>query len=397
MLEIQGKFNTAKVFTDDIETEAYTQLLNMMCQCWAKDMQIRVMPDVHAGKGCTVGTTMTIKDKIVPNLVGVDIGCGMLVAKIKDRSINFDKLDKIIRERIPSGKCHRDSSHSMAKDFPIEELIAYKNKAIEHSEILSLGSLGGGNHFIEVDKDEHGDLYIVIHSGSRHLGLATCGYWQNVAIKECNDSTQARGAIIAKLKAEGRENEIEAALKNVDHFPTPKDLAYVSGESFNGYLHDMDIVQNFATLNREAMLYEIVRGLRLHVIDKFTTIHNYIDIKNMILRKGAVSAQAGERLIIPMNMRDGSLICTGKGNPDWNFSAPHGAGRKMSRSKAKESIDLAAYQKSMSGIYTTCVNKSTIDESPMAYKPMKSILENIGDTADVTNIIKPVYNFKASE
>lgn len=397
MLEIQGKFNTAKVFTDDIEPEAYTQLLNMMCQCWAKDMQIRVMPDVHAGKGCTVGTTMTIKDKIVPNLVGVDIGCGMLVAKIKDRSINFDKLDKIIRERIPSGKEHRDSTHSMAKDFPIEELIAYKNKAIEHSEIKSIGSLGSGNHFLEVNKDEHGDLYIVIHSGSRHLGLATCNYWQNVAVKECNDSTQARGAIIAKLKAEGRENEIEAALKNVDHFPTPKELAYVSGESFNGYLHDMDIVQNFATLNREAMLNEIVRGLRLHVIDKFTTIHNYIDIKNMILRKGAVSAQAGERLIIPMNMRDGSLICVGKGNPDWNFSAPHGAGRKMSRSKAKESIDLAAYQKSMSGIYTTCVNKSTLDESPMAYKPMKSILENIGDSVDVTSIIKPVYNFKASD
>lgn len=397
MIEIQGKFNTAKVFTNDIEPAAYTQILNMMCQCWTKGMNVRIMPDVHAGAGCTVGTTMTITDKIVPNLVGVDIGCGMLVSKIKDRSINFDKLDKLIRDKIPSGKAHRESKHSFAKDFPIEDLIAYKNNAIEYTELLSMGSLGGGNHFIEVDKDEHGDLYIVIHSGSRHLGLATCKYWQDVAIKECNDLTQQRGAVIAKLKAEGRDAEIEATLANIEHYPTPKELAYVSGESFNGYLHDMEIVQNFATLNREAMMQEIIRGLHLAEVDTFCTIHNYIDIKNMILRKGSVSAQEGERLIIPMNMRDGSLICVGKGNPDWNFSAPHGAGRKMSRSEAKAKIDLAAYEKTMSGIYTTCVNKSTIDESPMAYKPMKSILTNIEDTVTVSSIIKPVYNFKASE
>ena len=398
MLEIQGKFNTAKIFTDDIEPDAYAQILNMMCQCWAKDMSVRIMPDVHAGAGCTVGTTMTIKDKIVPNLVGVDIGCGMLVTKIKDRSINFDKLDKLIRERIPTGKEHHESKISSAKNFPIEDLIAYKNGGVSYDELKSLGSLGGGNHFIEIDKDEHSNLYIVIHSGSRHLGLATCKYWQNVAINDCNNLTQERGTIIAKYKAQGKDDVfIKNAMKDLDHFPTSKELAYVSGESFNGYLHDMAIVQDFAVLNREAMMQEIIKGLRLKEVDTFCTIHNYIDIKNMILRKGAVSAQAGERLIIPMNMRDGSLICTGKGNPDWNFSAPHGAGRKMSRSEAKAKIDLGAYQRAMKDVYTTCVNKSTIDESPMAYKPMKSILSNITDTVDVTNIIKPVYNFKAAE
>jgi len=397
MIDIQGKFNTAKVFSDNIDPDAYTQLLNMMCQCWAKDMQVRIMPDVHAGKGCTVGTTMTIKDKIVPNLVGVDIGCSILVAKLKDRSVDFDKLDKVIRERIPSGQRHRDSKHSMAKDFPIEDMIVYKEGKMAYTELLSIGSLGGGNHFIELDKDSHGNLYIVIHSGSRHLGVSTCDYWQDIAIKECADLTQQRGAVIAKLKQEGRDEDIPAALAAIPHFPPPKDLAYLTGKSFDGYLHDMAIAQNFAMVNREAILEEIVRGLRLHVIDKFCTMHNYIDMKHMILRKGAVSAQEGERLIIPMNMRDGALICTGKGNSDWNFSAPHGAGRKMSRSHAKESISLEAYQKSMRGIYSTCVNKSTLDESPMAYKPAKEIIENIKDTCDIVETIKPVYNFKASE
>jgi RNA-splicing ligase RtcB len=340
---------------------------------------------------------MTIKDNVVPNLVGVDIGCCMLVAKLKDRSVDFDKLDKAIRERIPSGKSHRESKHSMAKDFPIEDMIVYKEGKMEYTELLSIGSLGGGNHFIELDKDSHGNLYVVIHSGSRHLGLATCDYWQGIAIDECNDLTQQRGAIIAKYKSEGREDELPAALASIPHFPPPKELSYLTGKSFDGYLHDMALAQEFATRNREAMLEEIVRALRLHVVDKFCTLHNYIDLKHMILRKGSVSAQEGERLIVPLNMRDGSLICTGKGNADWNFSAPHGAGRKMSRSKAKESISLEAYQKAMRGIYTTCVNKSTLDESPMAYKPSKEIIENIKDSCDVVDTIKPVYNFKASD
>lgn len=397
MIEIQGKFNAAKMFTDNIEPEAYTQLLNMMCQCWAKDMQVRIMPDVHAGKGCTVGTTMTIKDKVVPNLVGVDISCGMLVAKLKERSVDFDKLDKAIRERIPSGKYHRESKHSMAKDFPIEDMIVYKEGKMEYTELLSIGSLGSGNHFCECDKDSHGNLYIVIHSGSRHLGVATCEYWQNVAINECNVLTQERGSIIAKCKADGRESDIDKELKDISHYPTQKELAYLCGSSFDGYLHDMKIAQMFAKLNREAMLDEIVRGLRLHITDQFCTLHNYLDMDNMILRKGAVSAQKGERLIIPLSMRDGALICLGKGNPDWNFSAPHGAGRRMSRAKAKESISLDAYKKSMHGIYSTCIGKGTLDESPMAYKSPKDIIDNIGDTCDIIENIKPVYNFKASE
>lgn len=397
MIEIPGKFNTAKVFTDNIEPEAYMQLLNMMCQCWAKDMQVRIMPDVHAGKGCTVGTTMTIKDKVVPNLVGVDISCGMLVAKIKERSVDFDKLDKVIRERIPYGKKHREHKHAFAKNVPIEDMIAYKNGGVEYTELLSIGSLGSGNHFCECDKDSHGNLYIVIHSGSRNLGVATCEYWQNVAINECNVLTQERGSIIAKGKADGRESDIDKELKDISHYPTPKDLAYLCGSSFDGYLHDMKIAQLFAKLNREAMLDEIVRGLRLHITDQFCTLHNYLDMDNMILRKGAVSAQKGERLIIPLSMRDGALICLGKGNSDWNFSAPHGAGRRMSRAKAKESISLDAYKKSMHGIYSTCIGKGTLDESPMAYKSPKDIIDNIGDTCDIIENIKPVYNFKASE
>ena len=276
-------------------------------------------------------------------------------------------------------------------------MIAYKNGGVEYTELLSIGSLGSGNHFCECDKDSHGNLYIVIHSGSRHLGVATCEYWQNIAINECNVLTQERGSIIAKCKADGRESDIDKELKDISHYQTPKDLAYLCGSSFDGYLHDMKIAQLFAKINREAMLDEIVRGLRLHITDQFCTLHNYLDMDNMILRKGAVSAQNGERLIIPLSMRDGALICLGKGNADWNFSAPHGAGRRMSRAKAKESISLDAYKKSMHGIYSTCIGKGTLDESPMAYKSPKDIIDNIGDTCDIIENIKPVYNFKASE
>lgn len=392
MIEIQGKYNTAKVFCDIPESAAYAQILNMMCQCWSADMQVRIMPDVHAGKGCTVGTTMTIKDKIVPNLVGVDVGCGMLVAKIKDPFIEFGKLDKVIHEKIPSGKNHRKDKHPLARQFSLDDLIA----DVKPDELLSIGSLGGGNHFIEVDRDDDGFFYVVIHSGSRHLGVAVCDYWQHKAIEECKTRTDERGAIIAKLKSEGRETEIEHALQNIEHFSTPPALAYLQGESFDGYLHDMAIAQEFAVLNREAMMSEIVKNMGFHVIDKFCTIHNYIDLDRMILRKGSVSAQAGERLIIPMNMRDGALICVGKGNPDWNYSAPHGAGRIMSRSVAKDTVSMEEYKKSMEGIYTTCVNAGTKDESPMAYKPMQEIIDNIGDTVDIEKIIKPVYNFKAA-
>lgn len=395
MLEIQGKYNTAKVFTDNIDNAAYSQILNMMCQCWARDVKVAIMPDVHAGKDCTVGTTMTIKDKVVPNLVGVDIGCGMLVAKLKDKFIEFGKLDKVIKEKIPSGKEHRTNRHRFGNEFDekFEELIA----DVKREELLSIGSLGGGNHFIEVDKDDDGAFYIVIHSGSRHLGVAVCEYWQNRAIKECSDLTALRGAEITKFKAQGKtDTEIKELMKDYDHFSVPKNLSYLRGESMDGYLHDMAIVQQFAVMNRAAMLDVIVKEMGFKVVEKFETIHNYIDLKNMILRKGSISAQEGERVIIPMNMRDGSLICVGKGNPDWNYSAPHGAGRLMTRADAKNSISMKDYKEAMKGIFTSCVSSATIDESPMAYKPMEEIIANVQDTVSIEKIIKPVYNFKAA-
>jgi len=268
---------------------------------------------------------------------------------------------------------------------------------VRREELNSIGSLGGGNHFIEVDQDDDGNYYIVIHSGSRHLGVAVCEYWQNIAIKECEQKTQERGAIVAKYKEQGKTDaEIAELMKDYDHFSVPKVLAYLSGESFNGYLHDMAIVQEFAMQNRAAMLNEIVKGMGWKIQEQFTTVHNYIDLKNMILRKGSISAQAGERVIIPMNMRDGSLICIGKGNPEWNYSAPHGAGRLMSRADAKNSISMKDYKEAMKGIYTTCVSNATVDESPMAYKPMEEIIQNIEPTCEIEKIIKPVYNFKAA-
>ena len=395
MLEIQGKYNTAKVFTDNVDAAAYSQILNMMCQCWARDVKVAIMPDVHAGKDCTVGTTMTIKDKVVPNLVGVDIGCGMLVAKLKDKFIEFGKLDKVIKEKIPSGKEHRTNRHRFGNEFDekFEELIA----DVKREELLSIGSLGGGNHFIEVDKDNEGAFYIVIHSGSRHLGVAVCEYWQNRAIKECSDLTALRGAEITKFKAQGKTDaEIKELMKDYDHFSVPKNLSYLRGESMEGYLHDMAIVQQFAVMNRAAMLDVIVKEMSFKVVEKFETIHNYIDLKNMILRKGSISAQEGERVIIPMNMRDGSLICIGKGNTDWNYSAPHGAGRLMTRADAKSTISMKDYKEAMKGIFTSCVSSATIDESPMAYKPMEEIIANVQDTVSIEKIIKPVYNFKAA-
>ena len=358
MLDIQGKYNTAKVFTDNVDSVAYSQILNMMCQIWAKDVNVRIMPDCHAGKGATVGTTMTIKDKVVPNLVGCDIGCGMLVAKLKVKYMEFGKLDKVIQQKIPSGKNKREHKHRYANNFSLDDLIAN----VRGEELLAIGSLGNGNHFIEVDKDDEGNYYLVIHSGSRHLGVAVCEYWQNVAIKECKELTDIRGAEIAKYKAQGKtEAEIKELMKDYDHFSVPKELSYLKGESLEGYLHDMQIVQEFAMQNRAAMLDVIVKEMGWKVVEQFTTVHNYIDMKSMILRKGAISANAGERVIIPMNMRDGSLICVGKGNPDWNYSAPHGAGRIMNRSTAKNTISMEDYKKAMEGIHSISVNANTIE------------------------------------
>ena len=400
MIELKGKYASCKVFTEVIDQNAISQLINLLNQPMAEGQTIRVMPDVHAGAGCTIGTTMTITDKVVPNLVGVDIGCAIEVIKIKERHIELQKLDKLIYEKIPSGFNVRKTAHRFNDQIDLRSLYCYDQ--INHDRaILSLGSLGGGNHFIEANKGEDGSIYIVIHSGSRHLGVETATYYQNEAYRRLNGSSKKDiDALVARLKADGREKNIHSEitkLKNTKHTDVPKELAYCEGELFEQYIHDMKIVQQFAMLNRKAMMDEIIKGMKLHVVEQFTTIHNYIDTDNMILRKGAVSAQPGEKLIIPINMRDGSLICVGKGNPDWNWSAPHGAGRLMSRAAAKESFTVSEFKKQMNGIYTTSVGSATLDECPMAYKSMSDIVDNIGDTAEIVEIIKPIYNFKAGD
>ena len=400
MLELNGKYNTAKVYTDIIEQEAISQIINMCNQTAFKDSRVRIMPDVHAGKGCTIGTTMTIHDKIVPNLVGVDIGCGMEVAWLGKININFTKLDNVIKTYVPSGFNIRKTVSPVAHKIDLKQLRCYDAiKDREERALLSIGSLGGGNHFIEVDRADNGDMYLVIHSGSRHLGVAVATYYQKAAYSDLSKrfNRNAQNEVINRLKAEGRVQDIQAELKKLTAFSVPEEFAYCEGQLFDDYVHDMKIVQQYAVLNRQVILAEICLNMGLSYGDTFTTIHNYLDTENMILRKGAVSAQKGEKLIIPINMRDGSLICTGKGNPDWNYSAPHGAGRLMSRARAKAEISLEEFENSMQGIFTTSVGTGTIDESPMAYKSINDILDNIDDTVTVDEIIKPVYNFKASE
>lgn len=403
---VEGKHNTAKVFTDVVDEKSLQQIKTLCDQEFTSGARIRLMPDVHAGAGCTIGTTMTIKDKIVPNLVGVDIGCGMetlMIHKDSEAAQKFDpaQLDMIIRKNIPCGFDIRKFEHQYVAEVEWDNIKGIYNK---HRAQLSLGTLGGGNHFIEADKDEEGNLYIVVHSGSRHAGLEIAEYYQEMAWRQLNGKTKADlDAMISQLKAEGRETEIEAKRVEMNaqiKTQIPKDLAYVSGYLFDDYINDMRIMQHFAMLNRKAMINTISIGLHLkkeEIVDQFTTIHNYIDTENMILRKGAVSAQKGEKLLIPINMRDGSLICLGKGNEDWNCSAPHGAGRVMSRMKAKKELSMEEFKAEMSGIYSTTVTKETLDEAPMAYKTMDDIVANIGPTADILNVIKPIYNFKAAE
>ena len=400
MIGLNGKYNSATVYTDLIDQGAVSQIIELCDQPMSEGARIRIMPDVHAGAGCTIGTTMTITDKVVPNIVGVDIGCGMETVKLKEKHIELQKLDKLIYEKIPSGFAVRQKVHRYAEKIDLTELYCYDRINADRA-LASIGTLGGGNHFIEADKGEDGSIYIVIHSGSRHLGVETAKYYQKEAYRRLNKcSDKEVSELIGRLKAEGRQKQIKAELKKLENTKTtsvPKHLAYCEGELFEQYIHDMKIVQQFAMLNRQAMMDEIIKGMHLHVTEQFTTIHNYIDTDNMILRKGAVSAQAGEKLLIPINMRDGSLICIGKGNPEWNFSAPHGAGRLFSRSQAKQSFTVSEFKKQMQGIYTTSVNEQTLDECPMAYKSFDDIADNIGDTADIIEVIKPIYNFKAGE
>ena len=400
MIEVTGRFNSAKIYTDVVDEASISQVIALCNQEFSAGSRIRLMPDIHAGAGCTIGTTMTITDKVVPNLVGVDIGCGMETIRVRETHLEMQRLDKLIYEKIPSGFKIRDKSHRYAGQVDLEDLFCAKHVDLLRAE-KSVGTLGGGNHFIEVDRDEEGNLYVVVHSGSRHLGKEVASYYQEEGFKILNRTDdKSIQQVIQELKDAGRQKEIQKELKrlkNLKQTEIPRQLAYVSGELFDQYIHDMKLVQRFAALNRQAMIDEIVKGMKLHVEEQFTTVHNYIDTDSMILRKGAVSAKAGEQLLIPINMRDGSLICVGKGNEDWNCSAPHGAGRLMSRAQAKQSFTVSDFKKQMSEVYTTSVNSSTLDECPMAYKDMSDIVENIGPTAEIVKIIKPVYNFKAGE
>ncbi|MBR2257937.1 MAG: RtcB family protein [Blautia sp.] len=400
MIEIRGKYNTAVCYTDILEEVARQQLQDMCNQRLFAGSKIRIMPDVHAGTGCTIGTTMTITDKAAPNLVGVDIGCGMETVKLAEKEIDFAKLDQVIRSQVPSGESVRKTPHPLASQIDLNELRCFTVVNAERA-VLSLGTLGGGNHFIEIDRDEDGFLYLVVHSGSRYLGVQTATFYRKLGWKTMNSlSIETRRELIERYKAEGRQQEIEKGLQDLEtSFLAPADIpekfAYVEGENLKDYIHDMRIVQWYAALNRQAMTQTILEGMGLTETERFTTIHNYIDTENMILRKGSVSAQKGERLLIPINMRDGALICVGKGNPEWNCSAPHGAGRILSRTAAQNTLTVEEFRLEMEGIYTTCVAKSTLDESPMAYKGLDEILSQIGPTVEVVKQIRPVYNYKA--
>lgn len=400
MIKVKGKYNSAIIYTDNVEDKVINQIKTLLDQEFVKGSKIRIMPDVHVGMGCTIGTTMTIEDKIVPNLVGVDIGCGLEVIKIKNKDIELQKMDKLIYSKIPSGFKIRNKEHKFNDKIDLNQLKSRREVNLKRAR-LSIGTLGGGNHFIEANKDSEENIYIVIHSGSRNLGHQVASLYQKKAYNALNKNTKKDiDEFVTQLRAQGREKDIKRELKKRRSgvgTDIPKDLAYLSGQLFDDYIHDMKIVQYFAELNRQAMAEEIVRGMKLDVVEQFTTIHNYVDTENMILRKGAVSAQLGEKLIIPINMRDGSLICIGKGNAEWNYSAPHGAGRVMSRTKAKKVLNLNEFKETMEGIYTTSVNRSTIDECAFAYKPMDEIIRNIGDTVDIIDRIVPIYNFKAAD
>ena len=404
MIEIKrNNGDVVKVFAETFENEAWEQVKKLANYSAYDNSIIRIMPDAHAGKGCTVGTTMTLHGMVTPNLVGVDIGCGVLVVNLGNIEIDFEKLDKTIKRFVPAGFDIHEQA--WGKDDELEDLICFNS--IDYSRAIhSIGTLGGGNHFVSIEQSQtNGDKYLVIHTGSRNLGVQVCKFYQDLAFKKLNEMSeikkQVSNEVIAKCKVEGRQKdiptELKKALANIKKPSADKELAHLEGDDFNNYIWDMEIVQRFAALNRATIAKIILQKMGWKELDRFETIHNYIDTKNMILRKGSISAQAGEKVIIPMNMRDGSLICIGKGNPDWNYSAPHGAGRLMSRNKAKSAISLTDFEKSMKGIYSTTVSRSTIDESPMAYKNMDEIVRCVEPTVDIVDIIKPLYNFKAGE
>ena len=402
MIEIKGKVNTAICYARSIEDEAVEQIRRMCDHDFTADSKIRIMPDVHAGKGCTIGTTMTITDKVVPNIVGVDIGCGMYTVKLGKVDIDFKKVDDVAHY-IPSG---RNVWENCVEQFDLTVLHCYKNLKHEKRLIRSLGTLGGGNHFIEIDVALDGTKYLIIHSGSRNLGKQVAEFYQSLAI-DLNagkaDYFERRDELIRTYKEQGRKTEIQSALKAMEkEFAAkkpsiPAELCYLYGTYLKDYLHDVEICQQFARCSREKMAEIILKKSGMTALSSFHTIHNYIDTKEMILRKGSIAAHEGEIVLIPINMKDGSVLARGKGNPEWNFSAPHGAGRLMSRAKARETLDIETYMKMMEGIYTTSVNEFTIDEAPMAYKSLEDIIDVIVESVDVIEILKPIYNFKAYE
>lgn len=363
MFTIKGFYNHAIVFANpkEVDQGSFDQIKDLLSKEFTKNSKIRIMSDVHSGAGSVIGTTMTISDTVVPNLVGVDIGCGLEVVNLGKVDLDFKALDTFIRRAIPAGFTIRTKAHQFNDFIKINKLRSKKNLDLERGR-LSIGTLGGGNHFIEVNEDSKGNSYLVIHCGSRNIGLQVAKHYQKLASKDQHDP-----------------------------------LAHLEGEEFEDYLHDMKIMQHYADINRKAIANDILQGLGLTSKTSFTTIHNYIDLKTMILRKGAVSAQKGEQLIIPLNMKDGSLLCIGKGNKEWNYSAPHGAGRTLSRREAKRTLSMKEYRELMQGIFTTSVNRDTLDECPIAYKPFEQIIAHIGPTVEIIEQIKPTYNFKAAD
>ena len=402
MIEIKGKIATALCYATVVEEEAIAQIQRMCDYELTRGSRVRIMPDVHAGKGCTIGTTMTVSDKVCPNIVGVDIGCGMYTVKLEERSLDFERIDEACHF-IPSGMCVWDGR---VERFDLTDLRCFR--ALKDSKRLerSLGTLGGGNHFIEIDRASDGRFYLVVHSGSRNLGKQVAEHYQALAVDlhaGKGEFFEKRDELIASYKAQGRRAEIQDALKELaknykkQEPDVPEDLCWLYGKYMDDYLHDVEICQAFARRNREKMAEILLERTGMTAFDAFHTIHNYIDTDEMILRKGAIAAHAGKRLLIPINMRDGSVLAVGRGNSDWNFSAPHGAGRLMSRAAARASIDIEAFRASMTGIYSTTVCENTIDESPMAYKSLDDIIGVIAESVDILDVMKPVYNFKAAD
>ena len=401
-MEINGKVNVAICYSNIVEDEAIEQIRRMCDYPFTGSSKIRIMPDVHSGKGCTIGTTMTVEGKVVPNIVGVDIGCGMYTVNLGKSDIDLEKFDEAAHY-IPSGM---NVWEGRQEKFDLTALRCFRELKETKWLERSLGTLGGGNHFIEIDRAADGTNYLVIHSGSRNLGKQVAELYQKLAVnlsRGYGDYLDKRDEIIRTYKEQGRRSEIQAALKELhwqvyeSETPVPEDLCYLSGKYLEDYLFDVVICQSFARRNREKMAEILLERSGISGGEAFHTIHNYIDTDAMILRKGAIAARAGEKLLIPINMRDGSVLATGKGNPEWNYSAPHGAGRLMSRSKAKNTLSMEEYQEEMKGIYTTSVNEKTLDEAPMAYKSLEDIIDVIRETVDVIDIMKPIYNFKASD